>query len=213
MNSEIPKQFLKLKDESIIRHTVRNFKKWGLFKSIVVVAPEEYIEQTEKELSDLLDDYDRIVEGGETRHDSTLKGLNAFSYENDIIVIHDGARPFVTSEDIDVVTNSVLEFGASSLATKVSETLVSSINNKVNSIINRENAFTIKTPQAFHSSLYKSMLNVKQESEITDLCSWLIQIGVKVELKESNPYNIKITNREDLSKAEFYLSLFSKRDL
>ena len=51
--------------------------------------------------------------------------------ENDIIVIHDGARPFVTSKEIDEITNSVLEFGASSLSEKVSETLVSSLNNKV----------------------------------------------------------------------------------
>lgn len=212
MNSEIPKQFLKINGESIIRHTVRNFKNWGLFKNIVIVAPEDYLEQTESELSDLLENNDRIIEGGQTRHESTLKGLSANSYENDIIVIHDGARPFVTSKEIDEITNSVLEFGASSLSEKVSETLVSSLNNKVNTIINRDNAFAIKTPQAFHSSLLKSLLEVKQVSEITDLCTWLIQIGIKVSLIESNPYNIKITTKEDLTKAEYYFSLFSKQE-
>ena len=212
MNSEIPKQFLKINGESIIRHTVRNFKNWGLFKNIVIVAPEDYIEQTESELSDLLENNDRIIEGGQTRHESTLKGLSANSYENDIIVIHDGARPFVTSKEIDKITNSVIEFGASSLSEKVSETLVSSLNNKVNTIINRDNAFAIKTPQAFHSSLLKSLLEVKQASEITDLCTWLIQIGIKVSLIDSNPYNIKITTKEDLSKAEYYFSLFSKQE-
>ena len=210
MNSEIPKQFLKINGESIIRHTVRNFKNWGLFKNIVIVAPEDYIDQTELELSDLLENNDRIIEGGQTRHESTLKGLSANSYENDIIVVHDGARPFVTSKEIDEITNSVLEFGASSLSEKVSETLVSSLNNKVNTIINRDNAFTIKTPQAFHSSLLKSLLEVNQVSEITDLCTWLIKIGIKVSLIESNPYNIKITTKEDLTKAEYYFSLFSK---
>jgi 2-C-methyl-D-erythritol 4-phosphate cytidylyltransferase len=212
MNSEIPKQFLKINGEAVIRHTVRNFKNWGLFKKIVVVAPLDYIEQTESELSDLLEYNDRIIEGGQTRHESTLKGLSANSYENDIIVVHDGARPFITPKEIDEITNSVLEFGASSLSEKVSETLVSSLNDKVNTIINRDNAFTIKTPQAFHSSLLKSLLEVKQVSEITDLCTWLIQIGVKVSLKESNPYNIKITTKEDLSKAEYYFSLFSKQE-
>ena len=149
MNSEIPKQFLKINGEAVIRHTVRNFKNWGLFKNIVVVAPLDYIEQTELELSDLLEYNDRIIEGGQTRHESTLRGLSANSYENDIIVIHDGARPFITPKEIDEITNSVLEFGASSLSEKVSETLVSSLNNKVNTIINRDNALQLKLLKHF----------------------------------------------------------------
>ncbi len=209
MNSNIPKQFLSLDGDSILRHSVKNLKKWGLFKAIVIVAPEAFIEKTELELSDILDNNDRIVIGGSTRHESTLNGISAFNYENDLLVFHDAARPFVTSKDLDEVTNSALEYGSSTLAEKISETIVNSALGCVESIINRENAFTIKTPQAIHSSLLKKLLGVKYSIEPTDLCSWTSVIGLKTAIKISNPYNIKITTNDDLQKAELYSKVFS----
>jgi 2-C-methyl-D-erythritol 4-phosphate cytidylyltransferase len=209
MKYDTPKQFLTLDGDSILRHSIKNFKKWGLFKAIVIVAPEAYIEKTESELSDILDDNDRIVIGGSTRHESTLNGISAFNYENDLIVFHDAARPFVTPKDLDEVTNSALEYGSSTLAEKISETLVNSSLNCVESIINRENAYSIKTPQAIHSSLLKNLLDAKYSIEPTDLCSWTSLIGVKTAIKISNPYNIKITTNDDLQKAELFSKAFS----
>jgi 2-C-methyl-D-erythritol 4-phosphate cytidylyltransferase len=209
MGSDTPKQFLSLDGESILRHSIKHFKKWGLFKAIVIVTPEAYIEKTESELSDILDDNDRIMIGGNTRHESTLNGISAFNYENDLLVFHDAARPFVTSKDLDEVTNSALEFGSSTLAEKISETIVNSNVNCVDSIINRENAFSIKTPQAIHSSFLKKLLEVKYTNEPTDLCSWTSLIGLKTAIKISNPYNIKITTNDDLKKAELFSKAFS----
>lgn len=209
MNSEIPKQFLKIQDQSIIRHTVKNFKNWGLFKALIIVSPAEFIEKTEKELDDLLDPTDRIIEGGKSRHDSTLNGLTALKFDNDLIVIHDAVRPFVTSKDLDEVTNGALEFGASTLAEKVNETLVRGENQKVSLIIDRENVFSIKTPQVLHSSILKDLLSVELNEDPTDLCSWLKALNIKPVLKESNPLNIKITTNTDLIKAENFIKLFS----
>lgn len=212
MNSEIPKQFLQIEGESILRHTVRNFKKWSLFKAIVVVAPELYIEKTETEISDLLEGHDRIVMGGSTRHESTLRGIEAFQYDNDLLVLHDAARPFVTSKDLDEVTNSALEFGSSTLAEKISDTLVSGRGELVESIVDRDLIYAIKTPQSIHSSVLKSLLEIPMNREPTDLCSWASLIGLKTALRISNPYNIKITIDSDLKKASVFSKLFSQMD-
>ena len=212
MNSEIPKQFLHLNGESILRHSVRNFKKWGLFKAIVLVAPELYIEKTENEISDLLEGQDRIVIGGSNRHESTLRGIEAFRYDNDLLVFHDAARPFVTSKDLDEVTNSALEFGSSTLAEKISDTMVSGRGDLVESIVDRESVYAIKTPQAVHSSILKSLLEIPMNKEPTDLCSWVSLIGLKTALRISNPFNIKITIDSDLEKASVFSKLFSQMD-
>ena len=212
MNSGVPKQFLPLAGESILRHTVRNFKSWGLFKALVIVAPESFIEKTESELGDLLDGQDRIVIGGSTRHESTLRGIQAFQYENDLLVFHDAARPFVTSKDLDEVTHSALEYGSSTLAEKVSETLVNAKGHVVDSIVDRETVYTIKTPQAIHSSALDALLKNPMKQEPTDLCSWTSSIGLKTAIRISNPYNIKITIDSDLEKATVYSKLFSQMD-
>ncbi len=212
MNSEIPKQFLPLNGESILRHTVRNLKKWSLFKAIVVVAPELYIEKTETEISDLLEGQDRIVMGGSTRHESTIRGIEAFRYDNDLLVLHDAARPFITSKDLDEVTNSALEFGSSTLAEKISETLVRGKGYLVDSIVDREFVYAIKTPQAVHSSILKSLLEIPMNREPTDLCSWASLIGLKTALRISNPFNIKITIDSDLEKASIFSKLFNQMD-
>lgn len=209
MGSHLPKQFLKLNEESILRHTVRRFKDWGLFKFIVIVVPEEYVVQTEEEIGDLLDGNDKIVIGGETRHQSTLNALKSLQTNGDIIVLHDAARPFITSKDLDEICNGTIEFGAATLAEKVNETLVNTSGATVTDIVDRSTVYSIKTPQAFHSSLLKSLLECHYSSEPTDLCSWLLQIDLKPAIKISNPFNIKITVPEDIKIANLYQNVFS----
>lgn len=209
MEANLPKQFLKLKGESILRHSVRRFKDWGLFKFIVVVAPEEYVLQTEKEIEDILDGNDKIVIGGDTRHKSTLEGLKSIQPNSDIIVLHDAARPFITSNDLDEVCNGTVEFGAATLAEKINETLVKTTENLVTEIVDRNTVYSIKTPQAFHSSLLESLLSCECKKEPTDLCSWLLEINRKPSIKLSNPLNLKITVPDDLKIAELYQTIFS----
>ncbi|MDX1959453.1 MAG: IspD/TarI family cytidylyltransferase [Leptospiraceae bacterium] len=209
MSSSVPKQFLKLKNEELLRHSVKAFQNWGLCKSIVVVANEEHIKQTEEILSDLLSPNDRIVTGGNTRHASTLLGLSAINFsKNDVILIHDGARPFLSDKELHEITNEILKFGSATLASKVSETVVSSNENKVEKILDRDSIWLIKTPQGLHSSLLELLLKQDLESEPTDLCSWTESIGVKPRLIASNPFNLKITFKEDLELAESYWNQF-----
>ena len=203
---------MKIKGESIFRRTVRQFKDWGLSKSLVLVVPESHIRETEEELSDLLEEYDRIVPGGETRHRSCLESLKSIPYDgNDIVLIHDVARPFITSGDIEEVVNGTLQFGSATLVGEIGESLVKAEGEIVSGIIGRDTAYLVKTPQGVHSSALQTLIPLEfPEGDPTDLCSWVLSIGMKPVKKLSNPFNIKITRREDLDLSEYILPLFEK---
>lgn len=211
MKTSTPKQFMKIGGLSLLEHSVKKFKSWGFFKSIVIVSNPDYIIETEKMLSVYLDPNDRIVEGGETRHQSSLNGISAINYDdNDVILLHDSARPYFLTSELHEIANSSVMYGVSSIAENVTDTVVQSTNSKVESILNRESIYLIKTPQGIHTSILKNLLHDKKNSNPTDLCSWAKTIGVEAYLIHSNPFNIKVTKEGDLEIAEKYFDLFKK---
>lgn len=209
-----PKQFSKLRDMSLLEHSVKSFNDWGFFKSIVVVSNLDFIEETENSISRYLLANDRIVPGGTTRHESCIKGLEAIQYDDkDIIVFHDSARPFFLKSELHAVTNAAVMYGAASIADNVTETVVSCAEGKVEAILNRDEINLIKTPQALHTSLLSILQKEKLEEDPTDLCSWALQFGVKTFLIKSNPFNMKITREGDLEMAEKYYDLFKQLEV
>jgi len=212
MDSEVPKQFLKLRGKSLLAHSTEKFNGFPFFKSILIVSHPDFLEATEKEIGSFLREGDRIVEGGSSRHESTLCALNAISPdETDMIVIHDAARPFFSSLEIYNTCRSAAKAGASTLATNVSDTVVIAKQKLSDSILDRNSIYLIKTPQALQVGLYiekLSGLKFDKADEPTDLCSWASLAKVKTALVDSNPFNIKITRREDLSLAEKIYDLF-----
>jgi 2-C-methyl-D-erythritol 4-phosphate cytidylyltransferase len=209
MKSAKPKQFARLRELSLLEHSVKSFNDWGFFKSIVVVSNLDYIVDTENSISKYLLANDRIVPGGVTRHESCLRGLEALHYdEKDIVIFHDSARPFFLKSELHSVANAAVMYGAASIADNVSETVVSCSDGRVEAILNRDEINLIKTPQALHTSLLNILLKEKLEEDPTDLCSWALQFGVKTFLIKSNPFNIKITREGDMEVAEKYYDLF-----
>ncbi|MCB1192408.1 MAG: 2-C-methyl-D-erythritol 4-phosphate cytidylyltransferase [Leptospiraceae bacterium] len=211
VKKDIPKQLLKLKGETLVRHVVKRYVSWGMVKSIVVVANEKYLKEIKKEIKDLLKPDDLVVPGGATRHQSCLKGVSALKYStDDIIVFHDCARPFFLNSELDNVCNSAIQYGAATLAEEITETVVRTFEQKVESILDRNGIHLVKTPQALHTSLLDLLLKQSYEEEPTDLCTWTMNVGVKPFIVPSNPYNIKITREGDLETAERYYDLFKE---
>ncbi len=211
MKNQIPKQFMKIGGITLLEHSVKKFKSWGFFKSIIIVSNPDYIFETEKLLIKYLEANDRIIEGGETRHVSSLNGISAIPYdENDVIIIHDSARPYFLNQELHEIANSALMYGVSSIAENVTDTVVQSTNSKVENILNRDSIYLIKTPQGIHSSVLKNLLKNQSNTLPTDLCSWAKSIGIESYLVHSNPFNIKVTKEGDLEIAEKYLDLFNK---
>ncbi len=206
-----PKQFSTLRNLTLLEHSVKSFNDWGFFKSIVVVSNPDYLIETENSISKYLLANDRIVPGGNTRHESCLRGLEALKYDDkDIIIFHDSARPFFLKSELHAVANAAVMYGAASIADNVSETVVSCVDGKVESILNREEINLIKTPQSLHTSLLQILQKEKLEEDPTDLCSWAIQFGVKTYLIRSNPFNMKITREGDMEMADRYYDLFKQ---
>lgn len=211
MKLDKPKQFSNLRDLTLLEHSVKSFNEWGFFKSIVVVSNIDYIIETENLISKYLMANDRIVPGGQTRHESCLRGLEALKYDDkDIVIFHDSARPFFLKSELHAVANAAVMYGTASVADNVSETVVSCAGGRVENILNRDEINLIKTPQSLHTSLLNILLKEKMEEDPTDLCSWALQFGVKTYLIRSNPFNMKITREGDLDLAERYYDLFKQ---
>lgn len=211
MGSSIPKQFLEFQNEPVLLHSLKRFQDWGKQKKIVLVSHKESIPKTEEICGPFLRDEDRIVEGGETRHASMLRGLSVLEIQSDdIVLVHDAARPFVLAEELDRLCESVRENGIATLASKTSETVLEESNGLTASLLDREHIWFMKTPQGMKGSVLKELLSAPLEFVPTDLCSWALGHGKKSAIVESHPFNLKITQKEDLEFAEFYSSLFQK---
>ena len=211
MKLDKPKQFSTLRDLTLLEHSVKSFNEWGFFKSIVVVSNIDFIVETENLISKYLMANDRIVPGGQTRHESCLRGLEALKYDDkDIVIFHDSARPFFLKSELHAVANAAVMYGSATVADNVSETVVSCAGGRVENILNRDEINLIKTPQSLHTSLLNILLKEKMEEDPTDLCSWALQFGVKTYLIRSNPFNMKITREGDLDLAERYYDLFKQ---
>jgi len=210
MGLQLPKQFLPLGDKPVIRYATDLFLSITEIDKVVVVSNPSFIKET-REL--FTDPRIQFVMGGETRHDSFLQSLHGLEIKNeDIFFIHDAARPFVSRQEILNLLAETKESAITTLAQKVTDTIVFAENYKVKEIRNRDKKFLIKTPQAIRGKELKYLLSLDKKQEPTDLCSWALSGGLETILLEANPYNLKITHKEDLSIAEAFLPLFKKID-
>ncbi|XDD50960.1 IspD/TarI family cytidylyltransferase [Leptospira sp. WS92.C1] len=209
MGSPVPKQFLEFQKEPLLVHALKRFQNWGKQKQIVLVSHLESISKTESICSPFLRNEDRIVEGGETRHSSMLRGLALLTIQSeDIILVHDAARPFVLSKELDDLCESVRKNGIATLASKTSETVLEEFQGQTAALLDREHIWFMKTPQGIRGDVLKKLLTFSGNSIPTDLCSWALEAGKTSSIVESHPFNLKITNPEDLELANFYFPKF-----
>jgi 2-C-methyl-D-erythritol 4-phosphate cytidylyltransferase len=206
-----PKQFLLLGGKALVVYSVELFRKWGLCKSITIVCHKDWMREMEETVGEYLEGTDRIIEGGDTRHDSTLNALASIAWdEEDIIFFHDAARPFFQLDELDLLVGSVQTFGAATLALQSTETTVISSNKSgyTGRSINRDEVFFVKTPQAVSGKMLHKLTKkdpLEESAPPTDLCSWMERIGEKTGIVPTSSKNIKITKPEDLSIAESFL--------
>lgn len=211
MGASVPKQFLEVNQEPILVHSLKRFQDWGKQKRIVLVSHPDSMEKTETVCAPYLREGDRIVEGGDSRHASMLCGLSALELQNDdIVLVHDAARPFVLASELDSLCESVRRNGAATLAAPTSETVLEELNGQTVSLLDRERIRFMKTPQGIRGDVVKALLLSSVDSSPTDLCSWALSAGIKSAIVESHPFNLKITRKEDIELAEAYSVLFAK---
>lgn len=205
MNSKgRPKQFLQFYGKELIIHTLENFQNHPEIDNIVVVCIEDWIPYLKKILAKFgIDKVRKIVSGGTTGQESIYKGVLAvkeISKEKDIVLVHDGVRPFVNEELISDCIRSVKEHGSAITVTPAIETIVTMNGNKIETITDRSKCFHAKAPQCFYvDDLLTAHEKARAEGNINmiDSASLMKFYGHELYTVPGNFDNIKITTPAD----------------
>lgn len=205
MGTDISKQFINVKDKPILYYTLKKFIDNKNIDNIVLVLPSDEIEYCKREV---LDKYnlkvDKIVVGGAERQDSVYNGLMAIE-DSEIILIHDGARAFLSDEIINNGIKYAKEYGAAAPGVTPKDTIkIKGSDSFSESTPDRDKLIAIQTPQVFKKDLILSChQKIKEQGEsVTDDTMVVEKYGHKVYLYEGDYSNIKVTTPEDLILAE-----------
>ena len=201
--SQIPKQFIELAGKPVVVYAIERFAEASSIDEIVVVVTSENIPRLggvhiAKPI--------HIVTGGATRAESVANGLRAVDDDGDIVAVHDGARPFVSADEIDRMIAKAKETGAACLVAPVTDTIKSISGNEITATLDRDKLRRALTPQAFRTDLLRRAFELGDVSEtVTDECYLVEKLGHPISLVEGSARNIKITTAEDLRVAEMIM--------
>lgn len=201
MGTDIPKQFLKIKEKPVLMHSINRFFHFDPNINFIVVLPENQIAFWQELCAEhQFDIPHRIVKGGTERFYSVKNGLQLVEKES-LVAIHDAVRPLVNHQTIKEAFDAALEFGSGIPAIPMNDS-IRQFEGEDNFAVNRSNYRIIQTPQCFSSTLLLEAFNQNYKSEFTDDASVLEAHGVKVTITAGNVENIKITTPKDLILAE-----------
>jgi 2-C-methyl-D-erythritol 4-phosphate cytidylyltransferase len=197
MGADMPKQYLELAGKPVLMHTLERFKVFDESIEIITVLPENQL----RFWGDLQKKYSfsiphTLVKGGRARFFSVKNGLK-FIDDDSIVAVHDGVRPFVSTETIKRCFETAENIGNAVPVIPPSDTL-RMISGDSSTPVNRLLVRQVQTPQVFHSGLLKRAYEQDYLPEFTDDATVVEKTGVKINLVEGNRENIKITTPEDL---------------
>jgi 2-C-methyl-D-erythritol 4-phosphate cytidylyltransferase len=206
MKGPTRKQYLELSGKPVLSYPLIAFDDCALIEEIFLVIPKEDISDCRNNIISLLDLRKRVhlVPGGVHRQDSVFNGLLSVSKNTDIIIIHDGVRPFIRSEDLTACILFAKDVGACILGTPASDTLKRVEKSQIiEETLDRENIWLTQTPQAFKYDLILKAHEVARRDGVigTDDASLVERLGKDVKIINGTKYNIKITVKEDLAVA------------
>lgn len=192
----------------VLARTLRALDRCPRIDEIVVVTREDLIVP----VSQLCREYGinkaaKVVRGGDTRAKSVFLGLNSSSPEAELIAIHDGARPLVSPEVLEAALSCGASTGAAAPAIPVKDTIKRARDRLVTETPDRSELFAVQTPQVFERALISGALQRALEEgwELTDDCSAVERLGMRVTLTQGAEENLKLTTPIDFALAEAIL--------
>ena len=201
MGTHIPKQFLDLAGRPVLAWTLTAFERADRINRVVLVVGREDLDTCrdqfgKKKFSKVVD----VVAGGAERQDSVACGLRAIPQEADVIAVHDGARAYITPEDINAVVLTAAERGAAVLGTPVTDTIKRVQGDQVVETLDRSTLRAVQTPQAFRRDVIFRAHRAARESGYlgTDDTALVERLGEAITIVPGRADNIKITSPEDL---------------
>ena len=209
MNAGRPKQYLELAGKTVIEHTLLRLLSAEVFTAVAVAISEEDPYWPDLDVSA----HKKIITaaGGKERADSVLSALKALrtvASDDDWVLVHDAARPCITTIDIHHLIDSLKTDEIGGILALSSHDTLKSVqgDNIIVGTLDRSHIWRALTPQMFRYGLLKNALEVAEgNTAITDEASALELQGMQPKIVEGRPDNIKITRPEDLALAQFYM--------
>lgn len=209
MGTEISKQFLPMGGKEILAHTVEKFEKAEKIRDIILVTGAD----SKQDVQEMAQEYGwkkirSVVAGGKERQDSVWNGLREVSDDTEIVLIHDGVRPFVTEDILNGSIETTLEMGGCVAGVPAKDTI--KVCNRENIAVetpDRSTLWQIQTPQTFRRErIIKAYEQAKADGFVgTDDASLAEHSGYPVKVIMGSYRNIKITTKEDLLIGEAFL--------
>lgn len=204
------KQLFLIKNKPLLYYTIKKLR--PLTDEIILVIRKQDIEKAKLFFQKKYKKtafVDKIVSAGKTRLESVKNGLKEVDKDCDIVLIHDGARPFFEKETVLQGIKKTYKSGACILAVPVKDTIKKVIKDKIFKTIKRENLYLAQTPQIFKAEIIKKAYAKVAEKDLaafTDDSSLVEKIlGLEVEIVNSSYQNFKITSLEDMQLAEILI--------
>ncbi|EUJ47297.1 2-C-methyl-D-erythritol 4-phosphate cytidylyltransferase [Paenilisteria rocourtiae] len=202
------KMWLELSGNVLFLHTIRTFLEDDACCRIVVVVKEDELDYVRAMVDALhVQKEILIVMGGSERQYSVAKGLAECGQLADVVLVHDGARPFVDQSMINRLLSGVAAHGATICGMPVKDTMKRVRDGMIEETIDRSVLWQVQTPQAFRTEILKQAHEIAAAAEFlgTDEASLVERLGMTVHMVEGSYNNIKVTTPEDIAFAEAIL--------
>ena len=209
INSSVPKQFVKINNKELVAYTIEAFNNHPLIDEIVLVTSKDYLRYAKTMVyMNRLNKVNHIVEGGSNRQESVRNGLNKVHFQNkDVVLIHDGDRPFVSTRLITRCLDEIKGQKAVAPIVKHSEA-IEEVSNSGRFIIINDERYDVGTPQTFYYGDVVEMHNRLKDIEVSDDMSLFEHENIETKYFPGDPQNIKITTNQDLAYAKRHLAEF-----
>lgn len=204
IGAAVPKQFLKLRGKPLLHHTLKVFETCEAIDFVVLVMPQAEVDEFGEEWLNGYEVVRKVVAGGERRQDSVFNGFQALEEGTDIVVVHDGVRPFTTAEMIVETIEAADKYAAAITAVPVSDTIKTGADGFVERTVSRDGLWRVQTPQAFRYELFQKAFEKAAADSYygTDEGALIEYLGERVKIVPGSELNIKITRNEDLILGE-----------
>lgn len=208
IHSQVPKALIQILDKPIFIHTLEVFEQSALIDNVILVVPLDKMSDFERFIKEFdIKKVTKIVAGGPTRNASVYNGLNVVDHETEIVLIHDGVRPFVSTDLIDRSLEACQQEDAVIVGVPLKSTIKKVDENDltVQETLNRNLLWEVQTPQVFKKDVLLKAHEKGKGSDPTDDASLIEEIGGRVKVVNGEYKNIKITTQDDLVIARAFL--------
>ncbi len=211
LGGSLPKQYQELAGKPVLVRTISAFQQQDEIDEIHLVCAKNWVAPVKMLVQKYaLEKVVQVITGGADRRESCFRGLSSLMKQHspeDIVLIHDGARPLVSSRIITDCIAAAQKWPASTTAIPVQDTILDSEEGEwISSVPERSRLYAVQTPQTFRLGvIYQGHLAFPPDSPVTDDAGILAAQGISVHLVEGDKRNLKLTTQEDLEIARIFL--------